>query len=54
MVQRVDEVGAEFELGYWAIRGLGQPIRFLFWSPIPNSVTAPTLGGGADGLIRFV
>ena len=29
MVQRVDQAGAEFELGYWAIRGLGQPIRFL-------------------------
>ena len=29
MAQRVDQAGAEFELGYWAIRGLGQPIRFL-------------------------
>ena len=29
MVKRVNQVGAELELGYWAIRGLGQPIRFL-------------------------
>ena len=29
MVQRIEQAGAEFELGYWAIRGLGQPIRFL-------------------------
>ncbi len=29
MVKRVNQVGVELELGYWAIRGLGQPIRFL-------------------------
>ena len=29
MVQRIDKTNAKFELGYWAIRGLGQPIRFL-------------------------
>ena len=29
MVQRIDKRNAKFELGYWAIRGLGQPIRFL-------------------------
>ena len=29
MVKRVNQVDAELELGYWAIRGLGQPIRFL-------------------------
>ena len=29
MVQRIEQAGAEFELGYWAIRALGQPIRFL-------------------------
>ena len=29
MVKRINQVGAELELGYWAIRGLGQPIRFL-------------------------
>ena len=29
MVQRIERAGAELELGYWAIRGLGQPIRFL-------------------------
>ena len=29
MVKRVNQVGTELELGYWAIRGLGQPIRFL-------------------------
>ena len=29
MAKRVNQVGTELELGYWAIRGLGQPIRFL-------------------------
>ena len=29
MAKRVNPVGTELELGYWAIRGLGQPIRFL-------------------------
>ena len=29
MVQRIECAGAELEHGYWAIRGLGQPIRFL-------------------------
>lgn len=29
MVQRIEHVDAELELGYWAIRGLAQPIRFL-------------------------
>jgi glutathione S-transferase len=29
MVQRIDTPQAELELGYWAIRGLAQPIRFL-------------------------
>ena len=30
MVQYLRNPNAEFELGYWAIRGLAQPIRFLF------------------------
>ncbi len=29
MVRRIDTPQAELELGYWAIRGLAQPIRFL-------------------------
>lgn len=29
MVQRIETPQAEIELGYWAIRGLAQPIRFL-------------------------
>lgn len=29
MVQRIGTPQAELELGYWAIRGLAQPIRFL-------------------------
>jgi len=29
VAQRIQQGGAKFELGYWAIRGLGQPIRFL-------------------------
>jgi glutathione S-transferase len=28
-VQRIEKANARFELGYWAIRGLAQPIRFL-------------------------
>jgi glutathione S-transferase len=28
-VQRIENANARFELGYWAIRGLAQPIRFL-------------------------
>jgi glutathione S-transferase len=28
-VQRIENTNARFELGYWAIRGLAQPIRFL-------------------------
>ena len=29
MVQRIENARAKIELGYWAIRGLGKPIRFL-------------------------
>ena len=29
MVQRIERKDAQLELGYWAIRGLAQPIRFL-------------------------
>ena len=32
MVQRLIQEGAEITLGYWGIRGLGQPIRFLLVS----------------------
>ena len=28
-MQRLENANARFELGYWAIRGLAQPIRFL-------------------------
>ena len=28
-MQRIENTNARFELGYWAIRGLAQPIRFL-------------------------
>ena len=28
-MQRIEKANARFELGYWAIRGLAQPIRFL-------------------------
>ena len=28
-MQRIENANARFELGYWAIRGLAQPIRFL-------------------------
>ena len=30
MPQRIEKKGAKMELGYWAIRGLAQPIRLLF------------------------
>ena len=29
MVQKIERPNADFELGYWGIRGLAQPIRFL-------------------------
>ena len=29
MVQRIDQTNSDLELGYWAIRGLAQPIRCL-------------------------
>ena len=29
MVQRIEQTNSQLELGYWAIRGLGQPIRYL-------------------------
>ena len=32
MVQKLIQEGAEITLGYWGIRGLGQPIRFLLVS----------------------
>jgi glutathione S-transferase len=38
MVQIIDTPQAEFELGYWAIRGLAQPIRFLLaYAKVPFS-----------------
>ncbi|MGI9317680.1 MAG: glutathione S-transferase [bacterium] len=48
MVQRLNNPAAKIELGYWAIRGLGQPIRFLL-----TFVEAPfseiRLGANPDG-----
>ena len=48
MAQKVDCEGAELELGYWAIRGLAQPIRFLLtYAQIQFSEVR--LGIDADG-----
>ena len=50
LVQRLEHPEAKIELGYWAIRGLGQPIRFLL-----NFAEAPfsevRLGARADGAL---
>ena len=38
MTKSIINSNAEFELGYWAIRGLAQPIRYLFaFSQVPLS-----------------
>ena len=50
MVKRVDQVGAELELGYWAIRGLGQPIRFLL-AHAEVAFSEVRLGVNQDGSI---
>ena len=50
MVQRIEQAGAEFELGYWAIRGLGQPIRFLL-AHAEVAFSEVRLGVNQDGSI---
>ena len=48
MAQRIDHPDAKLELGYWAIRGLGQPIRFLLaYAQVP--VSEVRLGVNQDG-----
>ncbi len=48
MAQRIEQTGAKLELGYWAIRGLAQPIRFLLaYAEVP--VTEVRLGVNQDG-----
>ena len=50
MVQRLENHEAKIELGYWAIRGLGQPIRFLLaFAEIPFSEVR--LGANQDGTL---
>jgi glutathione S-transferase len=40
MSQRIEQKGAKIELGYWAIRGLAQPIRFLLaYAEVPFNDT---------------
>lgn len=40
MAQRIEQKGAKIELGYWAIRGLAQPIRLLLaFVEVPFSET---------------
>ena len=50
MARRVDHAGAELELGYWAIRGLGQPIRFLL-AHAEVAFSEVRLGVNQDGSI---
>ena len=50
MVRRVNQVGAKLELGYWAIRGLGQPIRFLL-AHAEVAFSEVRLGVNQDGSI---
>ena len=50
MVQRLENPAAKIELGYWAIRGLGQPIRFLLaFAEAPFSEVR--LGANPDGTL---
>ncbi|MDA9981841.1 glutathione S-transferase [Gammaproteobacteria bacterium] len=50
MVQRLENSAAKIELGYWAIRGLGQPIRFLLaFAEVPFSEVR--LGAYPDGTL---
>jgi len=50
MVQRIEKPEAKIELGYWAIRGLGQPIRFLLtFVGVPFSEVR--LGANPDGTL---
>ncbi len=48
MVQKIVVDDAEFELGYWAIRGLGQPIRFLL-SYVNVAFSEVRVGAFPDG-----
>ncbi|MFT5217894.1 MAG: glutathione S-transferase [Planctomycetota bacterium] len=50
MVQKLDQTNAEITLGYWGIRGLAQPIRFLLIAAgIPFSEIR--LGLQTDGML---
>lgn len=50
MVQRIEQPGAELTLGYWGIRGLAQPVRFLLaFVEVPFSEVR--LGVDANGSI---
>ncbi len=48
MVQKIYKTDAKFELGYWAIRGLAQPIRFLL-AYVKEPVMEIRLGINQDG-----
>ena len=50
MVQRLENPAAKIELGYWAIRGLGQPIRFLL-AFIEAPFSEVRLGANPDGTL---
>jgi len=48
MAYRIEIPSAKIELGYWAIRGLGQPIRFMLaFADVPFSEVR--LGANPDG-----
>ena len=50
MVQRLEDPAAKIELGYWAIRGLGQPIRFLL-AFVEAPFSEVRLGANPDGTL---
>ena len=48
MPQRIEQPGANFELGYWPIRGLAHPIRFLL-AYVGEAVAEVYYGLNQDG-----
>ena len=48
MAQYIERAGSQFTLGYWAIRGLAQPIRFLL-ADAEVAFSEVRLGANQDG-----
>ena len=49
-MQQLGQISANIHLGYWAIRGLGQPIRFLL-AFVEEPIFEIRLGANADGTL---